>query len=68
MIELHWRGPGNKFISATQFMQYLKGTNGWTYYQGRVTAPPGATICTVCCTMAGCSGTAWFDDISFKAE
>ncbi len=66
MIMPGWQGPGYNWISATEFMPYLKGTNGWTYYQGTVTAPPGATICTVCCLMSGCSGTAWFDDIPFK--
>jgi hypothetical protein len=68
MIVPQWKGPGNKWISQTAFMPYLKGATGWTYYQGNVTAPPGATICTVCCFMAGCSGTAWYDDISFKEK
>jgi hypothetical protein len=63
-----WKGPGNKWISATPFMPFIKATNGWTYYQGNVTAPPGATICTLCCQMAGCSGTAWYDDITFKEK
>ncbi len=67
-IVSQWKGPGNKWIGATEFMKYVKGTNSWTHYQGKVTAPPGATICTVGCSMAGCSGTAWYDDISFQAE
>jgi hypothetical protein len=68
MIVPHWKEPGNTGISATEFMPYIKGTNGWTYYQGNVTAPPGAAICTLCCLMAGCSGTAWYDDIAFKEK
>jgi hypothetical protein len=68
MIVPQWKGLGNKWISTTAFMPYLKGTTGWTYYQGNVTAPPGATICTISCLMAGCSGTAWYDDISFKEK
>ncbi|MHB8085424.1 MAG: glycosyltransferase family protein [Dehalococcoidia bacterium] len=68
MITTQWKGPGNKWISQTAFMPYLKGATGWTYYQGNVTAPPGATTCTVCCQMGGCSGTAWYDDISFKEK
>jgi len=68
MIVPHWKGPGNTWISATEVMPYLKGTAGWTYYQGKVTAPPGATTCTVCCLMADCSGTAWYDDITFKEK
>ena len=63
-----WQGPGFKRISATAFMPTLKGSNGWTYYQGDVTAPPGATICTLCCLIEGCSGTAWYDDILFKEK
>jgi len=65
MIVPHWKGPGNTWIDATEFMTYVQGTNGWTYYQGEVTAPPGAIKCTVCCLIGGCSGTAWFDGIVF---
>lgn len=65
MIVPHWKGPGNTWIDATEFMSRVQGTSGWTYYQGEVTAPPGTTICTVCCLMGGCSGKAWFDGIVF---
>jgi hypothetical protein len=68
MIVPNWKGPGNTWISATEFMPYLKGTNSWTYYQGNVTAPQGAAICTVCCLVSGCAGTAWYDDIEFKEK
>lgn len=61
-----WKGPRNTWTSQTQFMSYVQGTTGWTYYQGKVTAPPGATTCSVCCALAGCSGKAWFDDIMFS--
>jgi hypothetical protein len=67
-IITHWRGLGNTWITDTPFMNYIKGTTGWTFYQGRVIAPPGATTCTVGCHMIDCSGKAWYDDISFKAE
>jgi hypothetical protein len=66
MIVPHWKGPGGTWISGTKFMSDVQGTTGWTYYQGKVTAPQGATICTVCCALAGCSGKAWFDDIMFS--
>ena len=66
MIVPHWKGQGNTWIDATEFMSYVQGTNGWTYYQGEVTAPPGATACTLCCAIADCSGKAWFDDIVFN--
>ena len=66
-ITAEWKGPGNKWIGETsEFMPYVKGTSGWTYYHGKVTAPPAATICTVCLIVAGCSGTAWFDNIEFN--
>lgn len=65
MIVTHWKGPGDTWIDATEFMSNMQGTNGWTYYEGEVTAPPGATICTLCCSIGGCSGRAWFDDIVF---
>ena len=68
IIVPHWKGPGNTWISFTKLMSYVQGTNGWTYYQGTVTAPPGATTCTLCCLLGGCSGTAWFDDIVFKEK
>ena len=68
MIVPQWKGPGNKWISQTAFMSYLKGTTGWTYYQGKVTAPPGAINCTFCCALNECSGTAWYDDITFKEK
>ena len=61
----HWKGPGDTWISASEFMPYIQGTTGWTYYQGKVTAPEGASICSICCLMGGCSGTAWYDDIVF---
>jgi hypothetical protein len=61
-----WKGPGGTWIGQTQFMSYVPGTTGWTYYEGKVTAPQGATICTVCCALQGCSGKAWFDDIMFS--
>jgi len=62
MIVLDWKRPEGEFIGDTQFMNYVQGTTGWTYYEGEVTAPPGATFCTVCCRMGDCSGKAWFDD------
>ncbi len=62
----HWKGPGYTWIGATEFMPHIKGTTGWTYYEGKVTAPVGASICSVCCSMEGCSGTAWYDDIVFQ--
>jgi hypothetical protein len=68
MIVPGWKGPGNTWISLTPIMPYLKGTNGWNYYQGSVIAPPGATICNVCCLMSGCSGTAWYDDLLFEEK
>ncbi|MGB8707139.1 MAG: hypothetical protein WCD72_04215 [Dehalococcoidia bacterium] len=66
MIYPSWKEPGNTWISNPHFMSYVQGTTGWTYYQGKVTAPHGATICTVCCALEGCSGKAWFDDIMFS--
>jgi hypothetical protein len=66
MIVPQWKGPCYSWISATEFMPNINGTNGWTYYQSIVTAPPGAELCAVCCQLAGCSGTAWYDDIMFK--
>jgi len=67
MIYPSWKGPGNTWISNTHFMSYVPGTTGWTYYEGKVTAPQGATTCTLCCALEGCSGKGWFDDIMFSA-
>jgi hypothetical protein len=49
-------------------MPYVNGTNDWIFYNGKVTAPEGAATGSIYCEMAGCSGTAWFDDIGFKEE
>ena len=68
MIVPQWKGPGYSWIGATDFMPYLKDTNDWSYYEDTVAAPAGATTCTVCCFMAGCSGTAWYDDIFFREK
>ncbi|MGA2158538.1 MAG: hypothetical protein ABSG90_04905 [Dehalococcoidia bacterium] len=68
MIESGWRGKDDTWICATEFMPYLKGTNGWTYYQGTVIPPSGGIVCTVSCKMAGCSGTAWYDGIFFREK
>jgi len=68
MIVPQWRGSGDVWISLTPVMPYIKGTNGWTYYQGSVTAPPGAITCTLSCMMAECTGTSWYDDLLFKQE
>lgn len=67
-ILAHWFGPGNTWLAATSFMQWVKSTQDWTYYEGVVTAPPGATDCNVNCSLAGCSGTAWFDDLIFLGK
>jgi|GEM_PF-469809 len=66
MVVPHWKGPENTWIDAAEFMDWVQGTTGWTYYEGEVTAPPGATKCTLCCAIDGCSGTAWFDDMVFE--
>ncbi|MGD0857564.1 MAG: hypothetical protein ABSA18_17475 [Dehalococcoidia bacterium] len=63
-----WKGPGNVFLGATPIMKQLKGTNDWMYYQGKVIAPLGATACTVCCSISGSTGIAWFDDMVFKEQ
>jgi hypothetical protein len=49
-------------------MPYIKGTNGWAYYHGEVTAPQGVELCAVCCIVADSVGSAQFDDIEFKEE
>jgi len=67
-IAVHWKGPGNTWIGETKFMDYLKGTNVWTFVQGKVTPLSGATVCTLLCMMADCDGTVWFDDIFFRQE
>jgi len=67
-IAIHWRGPGKAWITDTPIMNYVKGSTSWIFYQGRVSAPPGAMTCTVGCLMIDCTGTTWYDDITFKAE
>jgi hypothetical protein len=67
-IFVQWRALGSTWFGAASCLPNIKGTSGWTSYQGVVIAPPGATVCAICPGMVNCSGTAWFDDILFKAE
>ena len=68
MIVPHWKNSENEIIEATEYMSYIRNTNDWTYYEYRAVAPRGADHCTLLCVLAGCSGTAWFDDLVFEAE
>lgn len=67
-IAVQWRDSAGKGLKVAGLMAYVKGTNEWTCYDGKVTAPAGAATCSIYCEIAGCSGTAWFDDICFKEE
>ncbi|MGA9048004.1 MAG: hypothetical protein WB588_03335 [Dehalococcoidia bacterium] len=68
MIVPQWKGPDYSWISASEFMPDISGNNGWTYYEGKVVAPEGASFCGVSCLMEDCIGSAWFDDIVFRQE
>ena len=67
-ISVQWRDTEGKGLKVAGFMPYVKGTNDWTCYDGKVTAPAGAATGSIYCEIAGCSGTAWFDDICFREE
>jgi hypothetical protein len=67
-LALQWRNAANKALKTADLMPYIKGSNSWSYYEYKVTAPAGAATCYVWLELAGCSGTAWFDDITFMAE
>jgi len=67
-LAIQWRNAANKALKTAELMPYIKGTNSWSYYEYKVTAPAGAAACYLWLEMAGCSGTAWFDDIIFGAE
>jgi hypothetical protein len=68
MIQPHWIDAGGKTISVTYFMEYLRGTNGWSYFSGQVMAPVSAVQCAVLGRIDSCTGAAWFDDITFTNE
>lgn len=65
---MRWYNTANRAIKAIYPMPYIKGSTDWMYYEYEVTAPAGAASCLLSLELAGCSGTAWFDDITFEAE
>lgn len=67
-IVAHWVDAAGQHIFDSSAMDFMKGTNEWTHYQGTVIAPPGATSCIAICLMEWCTGTARFDEIVFKPE
>jgi len=67
-ISVQWLNASGKALMPTEAIPYTKGTGDWTYYEYNVTAPAGAAACYLWLELAGCSGTAWFDDITFEAE
>ncbi|WP_158289322.1 carbohydrate binding domain-containing protein [Paenibacillus flagellatus] len=44
------------------------GTNDWTYFSSRMTAPPGTVTVQIGTMLYGNNGTAWFDDIRFEEQ
>lgn len=68
IIVPHWKTSDKLLISATEFMDFVQGTHDWQYFEGVVTAPEGASICTFCCMMSNCTGKAWFDDVVFTEK
>lgn len=55
------RLPNGSQVSASTV---LTGTNDWTPVETEAVAPEGAVTATIGCFLS-CSGTAWFDDVSF---
>ena len=68
IIVIKWKDSGNQWLSDTKLMDYIKGSTDWIVYTATVIAPANASFCTVGCYMVNCSGTAWYDDILFKAK
>jgi len=67
-LAVQWLNSSGKAVKGGELMPYVKGTGGWSYYDYAVSAPADAATCYVWLELAGCSGTAWFDDIVFTAE
>jgi len=67
-MAVQWQNSDNKGLKSAEFMPYIKGSSGWSYYEYWTAAPAGAASCYIRLELAGCSGTAWFDDIIFKAK
>jgi len=67
-LGIQWRDAANHGFKTVELMPYVTGNNTWSYYNYKVTAPAGAAACYIWLELAGCSGTAWFDDITFVAE
>ncbi len=44
------------------------GTNDWTYFSGRMTAPNGTATVQIGTMLYGNTGTAWYDDIRFEEQ
>jgi len=67
-LAIQWRNSSNKALKTAEVMPYLGGNNSWSYYEYTIHAPSEAASCLIWLELAGCSGTAWFDDITFTAE
>jgi hypothetical protein len=67
-LALQWRNAEVIGIKSPDIMPYVRGTSDWTYFTYRATAPLEAAVCFIWLELAGCSGTAWFDDVVFRAE
>ena len=63
-----WVNSSGKTVKGAELMPYIKSNGGWSYYKYRAAAPEGAASCYLWLELAGCSGTAWFDDITLNAE
>jgi len=67
-LAMQWLNVSNKALKTAELMPYVKGSGDWAHYEYKVTAPAGAVSCLIWLELAGCSGTAWFDDITFTTE
>ncbi|MDI4646666.1 carbohydrate binding domain-containing protein [Cohnella hashimotonis] len=45
---------------------YATGSNGWTYVSGKIVLPPNTEYVYLESRVWNASGTAWFDDVTFK--
>ncbi len=63
-LRVNWYDSANVYISSST-VKTLTATTNWAQYSGVVTAPTNAVAANIICAMSVCTGTAYFDDISF---
>lgn len=64
-MSIDWKDSGGEYIGTSTVARKI-GTSGWTFYEGIVKPMPGSASATILLGIEDSSGSAWFDDVSFR--